>query len=104
VPPLTAAAPAEWRHLFPQELAELTRLGKSGERCHAAQAVGCRVLCLPFFNFDGFNALLALEQEGRVVAAWQDSEAFQEASPRMVHACVAYAAVEGLLLGALRGE
>ena len=94
--------PAELRSLFPEELAELLRLGKSVELCHKRDLGVCRVLCLPYFSFDGFNALLAVEQDGAILAAWKDMEALQGFSPQTLHARIEFAALEGLLLDALQ--
>jgi hypothetical protein len=99
--PANRAAPAELRAVFPEELAELQRLGKSVERCHATKLGACRVYCLPYYFFDGFNALLALERNGKPIAAWKDSEAFQAVSPQALAARVDYTTLEGFLLDAL---
>jgi hypothetical protein len=99
--PANVATPMEFGNLFPEELAELLRLGKTVTRCHVGRMDGSRVYCLPYFSFDGFNALLALEQEGRVVAVWKDSEAFQGFSPQAIHTRIEFASLDTLLLGAL---
>lgn len=99
--PANRALPAELRGVFPEELAELQRLGKSVERCHATTLGPGRIYCLPYYFFDGFNALLALEREGTLVAAWKDSEAFQAISPQSLFARVDFPTLEELLLDAL---
>jgi hypothetical protein len=99
--PANRATPAELRGVFPEELAELQRLGKPVERCHAATLGSCRFYCLPYFFFDGFNALVALERDGRLVAAWKDNEAFQAISPQTLYARVDFSTLDDLLLDAL---
>jgi hypothetical protein len=99
--PANRATPAELRGVFPEELAELQRLGKPVERCHAVQLGPCRIYCLPYFFFDGFNTLLALERDGTLVAAWKDCEALQAISPQSLYARVDFATLEELLLDAL---
>ena len=94
--------PPELRSLFPEELAELQRLGKSVDRCHLRELERCRVLCLPYFSFDGFNVLVGFEQDGRLIAAWKDAEAFQGFSPQTVHARVAFGALAEVLLDVLQ--
>ena len=102
--PTNIATPVEFGNLFPEELAELQRLGKTIDRCHAGEMEGSRVFCLPYFSFDGFNALLALEHEGRVAAAWKDSAAFQGFSPQAIHTRIEFPSLDGLLLGALKRQ
>ncbi len=99
--PANTVTPPDLGSLFPEELAELQRLGKSVERCHVRELERCRVLCLPYFSFDGFNALLAVEQDGRIVAAWKDAEAFQGVSPQTLHARIEFGALDEMLLEAL---
>jgi hypothetical protein len=102
--PPNVAIPLEFGNLFPEELAELQRLGKAVDRCHTGQMEGSRIYCLPYFSFDGFNALLALEQDGRVAAAWKDCEAFQGFSPQAIHTRIEFSSLDDLLLGALKSS
>jgi hypothetical protein len=100
--PADSAVPAAFRALFPDDLGELGRLGKSATRCHAAALGAYRVFCLPYFTFDGFNALLAVEEGGEFLAAWKDLEAHQALYPREIHVRGPASALERFLARAGR--
>jgi hypothetical protein len=70
--------------LFKRELATLRRIGKREDRCHVAKLGDCKVYILPYYYFDGFNALLYLEHEGKFAAAWKEQESDEEQSPSEV--------------------
>jgi hypothetical protein len=102
--PANAPLPPMLRALFPEELGELERLGKSTARCHARDMAGYRLFALPYYFYDGFNALLAVERDGDFVTAWRDSEAHQSYIPRQVHVGLGEDVLERFLrevLGAL---
>jgi hypothetical protein len=104
--PANAPVPVAMQQLFPEGLAELGGLGKAAGRCNAHDIGSYRVYALPYFFFDGFNALLAVEeravkQQGEIVAAWKDSEANQSFIPKEIHVNGGAAALERFLKTAL---
>lgn len=70
--------------IFKQELATLRRIGKQEDRCHVAKLGACKMYILPYYYFDGFNALLYLEYEGKFAAAWKEQESDGDQSPMEV--------------------
>lgn len=80
-----APLPPALGHFFPEELAELGRLRKPTARCHLHAIGAYNIFALPYFFFDGFNALMAVEDSGGFLAAWQDSEANQSFVPKEMH-------------------
>lgn len=102
--PANAPLPPVLRRLFPEALGELERLGKSVERCHARDVAGYRLFALPYYFYDGFNALLAVERDGGFVAAWRDSEAHQSYLPAPVHVAPGEGMLEGFLSAVLGGR
>lgn len=77
-----APVPKPMAEYFTRELAELKRLGKAVDACHAVQVGPYRVCCRSYFHYDGFKALLYVEHEGTLVAAWKEEEVLQPHSPR----------------------
>jgi hypothetical protein len=95
--PGDAPVPEGMQRLFGEDLAALQRLGHAGGRCHAAELGPYRVCCVSYFHYDGFRALLYVEQEGRFVAAWKEEEVLQPDSPRLLLAGVDDAQIEAFL-------
>ena len=62
----------------------LDRIGKPIDRCHMLELPPFKLYCLPYYFFDGFNALLYLEHEGDYGAAWKEQESDDERSPLQV--------------------
>lgn len=84
IPPRDTALPESMGRLFGEELAWLERMGSPAERCHHLQTQGYDLYCLGFFTYDGYKALVVVEQEGEVLAAWKEEEAAAERSPQTV--------------------
>jgi hypothetical protein len=74
--------PPGMAQVFAVELAELARLGRPADVCHAEALGPYRVCCTAYFHYDGLKALVYVEREGRFIAAWKDEEVLQPDSPR----------------------
>lgn len=84
--PATGAVPGGMRRIFPDELAALERIGKPADRCHSREVASLVVYCLPFYYYDGFNAVLYVERGGEFFAAWKLQEVNGESSPSEIQA------------------
>jgi len=82
--PPNAPLPAPMGKLFATELGALERIGKPTARCHAAALKPLKVYCLPYYYYDGFNALFYAEQQGSFFAAWKEQETNAETSPTII--------------------
>ena len=63
--------PAGMMRVFPEEIGAMGRLGKSTARCFRMDFPPYRVYCLPYFYYDGFHALLYVEENENFLAAWR---------------------------------
>jgi hypothetical protein len=95
--PAGAPVPEGMQRLFGAELAALERLGHAAGRCHAVGLGPYRVHCVSCFHYDGFRALVYVEQDGSFVVAWKDEEVLQPDSPRVLLAGVDDAQIEAFL-------
>lgn len=84
--PANGAVPAGMRSIFQDELAALERIGKSADRCHSREVASLVVHCLPYYYYDGFNAVLYVERGGEFFAAWKLEEVKGEGSPSEMQA------------------
>lgn len=95
--------PAAMGKFFREPLAALGRVGKSSVSCHAVRLGPFTVYCLPYYFFDGFNALVFVEKEGQMMAAWREQELHPAGTPRTLTTRTPYADLReffGQLLGA----
>lgn len=79
--PANGDVPPRMRSIFGEELAALQRIGSPAHRCHVREFAHFKVYCLPFYYYDGFNALLYLEHKGAYGAAWKEQECSEQNSP-----------------------
>ena len=89
--------PPGMAQVFAAELGALERLGKSAERCHAVKLGPYRVCCRSHFHYDGFKALVYVERDSALVAAWMDEEVLRPDSPRVLLAGTDDAGIEAFL-------
>lgn len=78
------AVPRAMQQIFSEEFGALHRIGKPIDRCHALEFQAFTVYCLPYYYYDGFNALLYLEHKGECGAAWKEQESGDATSPQEV--------------------
>lgn len=97
-----AGVPEGMARIFAAELASLERLGKDPGICHAARVGPYTVYCRSYFHYDGFRALLYVERDGALVAAWPDEEVLHPDSPRRLVSSVPDAEIEAFLQEAER--
>jgi len=101
--PAEARIPPGMIEVFAEELAEVQRLGNASGTCHRIDFRPYRVFCLSHFNYDGFRALLYVERNGALVAAWKEEEVAQPDSPRTLISGQSFAQVDAFLDSALAG-
>jgi hypothetical protein len=99
--PPNEAVPPGMRELFAADLAALDRIGKSSERCYAQAIPPLKVYCLPYYYFDGFNAVLYAERDGKFFAAWKEQEMHADRSPADIVAPGPFADFQGVFRSAV---
>ena len=99
--PANEAIPEGMRKIFSEELASLARIGKEAERCHAAPLKPVNLYCLPYYYYDGFNALLYAEREGKFIVAWKEQEMDGEGSPKAIRSAVSHGELQQVIQDAL---
>ena len=82
--PANGVVPQAMRQIFVEEFAVLSRIEKPIDRCHMLELPRFKLYCLPYYYYDGFNALLYLEHEGAYGAAWKEQESDDALSPLQV--------------------
>lgn len=82
--PANGMVPQAMRQIFAEEFGVLGRIGKPVDRCHVLELHPFKVYCLPYYYYDGFNALLYLEHKGACGAAWKEQESDDARSPLQV--------------------
>lgn len=88
--PANEAIPEGMRGIFSEELAALERIGKTDGRCHGAPLKPLKLYCMPYYYYDGFNALLYAERDGKFIAAWREQEMDGEVSPTAIRTGVSH--------------
>ena len=96
-----SSMPQPMADLFSDDLAALDRLGRKTDICHRFDLKGCRIFCYPYFNYDGFQALVGLEKQGDFIAGWKEEEALQPDTPRVFHSRKSAREIASLLDDAL---
>lgn len=103
-PVLVAAnepVPAGMRSVFGEELGALARIGKGTEGCRAFDLPPLKLYCLPYYYFDGFNAIVYAERGGKMFAAWKEQEMHAEGSPQTIAAPGPFEEFQGVFREAL---
>lgn len=78
----TGPMPVEMGRLFSSEMAAQARLGRAVGECATFGLEAIRVHCFSCFQYDGFQALLGLENQGELIAVWKEEESLYPDTPR----------------------
>lgn len=97
VVPTEAPVPEGMAKVFATDFAALRRLGRATDACHSLALGPYRASCVSYFHYDGFRALVYVERDGKLVAAWREEEVLQPHSPRTLLAGVDDAGLEAFL-------
>ncbi len=84
LPEVNSELPPAMASVFEEELACLGRLGKKPNDCHVSSLPPLKLFCVAYYYFDGFNALLFAEKNGKFFAAWKEQEMHAERSPETI--------------------
>jgi len=95
--PAETPLPEGMARVFEPDVASLRRRGKPADTVYRAELGPYRVHCLAYFDYDGFRALLYVEQDGTFIGAWREEEVLHPNSPHTFLAGVADGEIERFL-------
>ena len=104
IPPGNETIPAGMKKIFGTDLEEQTRAGHPLSRCLRKDLAGCSAFALAYYHYDGYRALVYVEKDGNLLAAWRETEVDLEQSPRELISGPDPAPVERFLNEALKQQ
>ena len=96
--------PEGMRTTFAGEMDALVRLGTEASQCHAVEMSPFVVYCLPYYFYDGFNALLYVERDGELFAAWKEQELHPSGTPSHLLTATPFAELKAFVHQVTREE